>query len=348
LRTIAVMNQKGGCGKTTTCVSLAGCLAAEGHRVLVVDMDPQGHATLGLGVDPEEVGENLYEVLAEEPDASARLEDVTFRLNEADAASRVQREEARVRFLTSEVARLERLAGKNNAAQSQLEQTASELAVAESDLAAARAQHGLARVALEMTAIRAPFPGIVTERLRNAGERLNVADEVLRLVDPQSLEVVARAPLNTVNFVANGDRLALWNDFRSGEGSVRTIVPVGNPQSHMFEVRLDVDPERWIVGESVRLSMPTAAAREVLAVPRDALVLRREGTSVFRVSDESTAEQVSVTTGLGAGDLIEVIGDLAAGDRIVIRGAERLAPGMPVDVRGGELNLAGGGTGAQQ
>ena len=65
MRCIAVMNQKGGCGKTTTVVSLAGCLAAEGHAVLVVDMDPQAHATLGLGVDPEELDENLYEVLAE-------------------------------------------------------------------------------------------------------------------------------------------------------------------------------------------------------------------------------------------------------------------------------------------
>lgn len=76
MRTIAVMNQKGGCGKTTTCVSLAGCLAAEGHRVLVVDMDPQGHATLGLGVDPEDLSENLYEVLAEDGSNATPIEDV--------------------------------------------------------------------------------------------------------------------------------------------------------------------------------------------------------------------------------------------------------------------------------
>jgi chromosome partitioning protein len=73
MRCIAVMNQKGGCGKTTTVVSLAGCLAAEGHAVLVVDMDPQAHATLGLGVDPEEVDENLYDVLSEPEGAGARL-----------------------------------------------------------------------------------------------------------------------------------------------------------------------------------------------------------------------------------------------------------------------------------
>ena len=65
MRTIAIVNQKGGCGKTTTTVNLAGCLAKDGARVLVLDIDPQAHSTLALGVDPDEVEENLYEVLAE-------------------------------------------------------------------------------------------------------------------------------------------------------------------------------------------------------------------------------------------------------------------------------------------
>ena len=59
MRVIAIVNQKGGCGKTTTAVNLAGCLAADGSRVLVVDMDPQAHSTLALGIDPDEVDENL-------------------------------------------------------------------------------------------------------------------------------------------------------------------------------------------------------------------------------------------------------------------------------------------------
>ncbi len=65
MRTIAIVNQKGGCGKTTTTVNLAGCLAADGARVLLVDLDPQAHATLALGIDPDDVEANLYEVLAE-------------------------------------------------------------------------------------------------------------------------------------------------------------------------------------------------------------------------------------------------------------------------------------------
>ena len=65
MRIIAIVNQKGGCGKTTTTVNLAGCLAADGAGVLVVDLDPQAHATLALGIDPEAVDRNLYDVLAD-------------------------------------------------------------------------------------------------------------------------------------------------------------------------------------------------------------------------------------------------------------------------------------------
>ena len=52
MRVIAIVNQKGGCGKTTTTVNLAGALAADGYRVLIVDMDPQAHATLAVALSP--------------------------------------------------------------------------------------------------------------------------------------------------------------------------------------------------------------------------------------------------------------------------------------------------------
>jgi RND family efflux transporter MFP subunit len=277
-----------------------------------------------------------------EGDTVARLEVITFRLYEMEAEKRVEKEQARVVFLRSEKERLAQLARNNLSAKSQLDQVVSDLAIAEADVWIAEAQLGQARVAMHVTQIRAPFDGIVTEKLRNIGERLSVGDEVIRLVDPKSIEVVARAPLNTVNFIKTGDVLEMHNDFRRDEGSVRAIVPFGNPQSHMFEVRLNVDAEIWTVGESVRLSMATAVAREVLTVPRDALVLRREGAFVFRIDDELMAEQVGVATGLGAGNLIEVIGNINAGDRVVTRGAERLADGMRVQISEDRAGTASG------
>jgi chromosome partitioning protein len=76
-RTIALINQKGGVGKTTTTVNLAAALALQGKRVLIVDLDPQAHATLSLGVDPsgEGVTRTVYDLLLDwddQPDAAVQ------------------------------------------------------------------------------------------------------------------------------------------------------------------------------------------------------------------------------------------------------------------------------------
>ena len=65
MRSIAVMNQKGGVGKTTTVVNLGAALADSGRRVCLVDLDPQAHATLHLGVDPHPDQPSIYDVLTE-------------------------------------------------------------------------------------------------------------------------------------------------------------------------------------------------------------------------------------------------------------------------------------------
>ena len=75
MRRIAILNQKGGVGKTTSTVNLAAALAADGHRTLVLDLDPQAHATLHLGLLPGRSGPSLYDVLTQGlPLADARHE----------------------------------------------------------------------------------------------------------------------------------------------------------------------------------------------------------------------------------------------------------------------------------
>src|ERR1700753_4302841 len=66
MRTIALMNQKGGVGKTTTTVNLGAALAAAGQRVLLIDLDPQAHLTINYGVEPSADITSLYDVLVEE------------------------------------------------------------------------------------------------------------------------------------------------------------------------------------------------------------------------------------------------------------------------------------------
>src|SRR3972149_10245239 len=63
MRTIAVVNQKGGCGKTTVSINLSAALAAKGFRTLLVDMDPQSHCAVGLAVPEEQIEQSIYDVL---------------------------------------------------------------------------------------------------------------------------------------------------------------------------------------------------------------------------------------------------------------------------------------------
>lgn len=74
-RIIAIANQKGGVGKTTTAINLSACLAEKGQKVLAVDIDPQGNMTSGLGLEKEAVDKTIYDLMIGE----ATIEDVIYK-----------------------------------------------------------------------------------------------------------------------------------------------------------------------------------------------------------------------------------------------------------------------------
>lgn len=83
MNVVCVSNQKGGCGKTTTAINLAASLALMGKKSLLIDLDPQAHATFGLGVRQDRVDASMYNVLTEQADKKRRfLEDVIIPVDE--------------------------------------------------------------------------------------------------------------------------------------------------------------------------------------------------------------------------------------------------------------------------
>ena len=127
------------------------------------------------------------------------------------------------------------IAGLVLTAESLLDQMRLNLQVARGDLVVAEARLRQVEDQISKMTIVAPFDGVVSERLINPGETINRLDEVIRLVSPESIEVTARAPLNAVAFLDTGSQLPIYNDYRRGTGTVRTIVTFGDPQSQRRE-----------------------------------------------------------------------------------------------------------------
>jgi hypothetical protein len=131
-------------------------------------------------------------------------------------------------------------------------------------------------------------------------------------------------------YIRPGASLGLIIAGQPATGTVRTLVPVGDDRSRLYELRLSLDGDAWSAGQGVRIAIPTAESRPAVVLPRDALVLRRDGSTVFRIRDDRIAERITVETGMAEGDFIEVVGDVQPGDVIVIRGGERLRAGQEV------------------
>ena len=271
-----------------------------------------------------------------ENEVIAKIEDTALQLRQAELKAEVTRAEASLRYLEAEEKRLGKLAEANLTSVTLVDQTRSQRDVARSDLKVAQTRLAQVNDQLDRSQIKAPFPGTVVERLARIGERLAVGSEVARIVNPNDLEVVARAPLEYMSYVAVGDSLNLQTrDGWVAQALVRSVVAVGSENTHVYELRLDIAPQMFPVGQTLRVWVPTSDLREVLTVPRDALVLRSDGITVFVVDDSNTAQRISVETGIGSGDLIEIRGALNAGDKVITRGNERLQAGQTVQVSEG-------------
>ena len=265
---------------------------------------------------------------------------VIARIDKADAefahdtnAAEVRRLASRAAYLARLYDRFESLGDESGESEASLDEMRVNRDEARQTLQRARVALRQAETNLERTEVRAPFAGRIVSREIQVGEYANPGAPIARLVDTQTLEVTAQAPAALLNNVKAGDRVRVSNGNVEIKAPVRAIVPVGNEISRTLELRLALGETDWHIGSAVRVHLPTAAARTVIAGHRDALVLRANRVSVFTIDEENKAKQIDVELGSAEGDLIELVGDIKPGDQLVIRGGERLRDGQTVEIR---------------
>ena len=261
----------------------------------------------------------------------ARVDSRTLELQLREDEAQLARLGANVDLLNTQLARLNALPA-GTASQSQIDEAAARHAMARQELEQARAARDRTQHLIGRAVIRAPFPGHVVERMRQLGEFVSVGIEVVRLMDTSNVEVVARAPVAEAAHLAVGQAVTVRGDAKQAESRIRAIVPVGDERSRLLEVRVGLADDGWTIGSAVRVDLPAARVASSLVVPRDAVIVRADGAHVFRVAKGDVAERVAVRLGNGSSDRVEVQGGLVPGDRVIVRGGERLRAGQAVTI----------------
>jgi RND family efflux transporter MFP subunit len=264
--------------------------------------------------------------------AIARIDPKDAQFARDEAAADFGRLKARADFLSRNVKRFVDLGDESGESAASLDQMKAERDEALQNLARARVALDRAETNLLRTEVKAPFAGRLVSQDTQVGEYASPGAPIARLVDTRSLEVTAQAPDSLLKSVKPGDSIEVSLGAERVKATIRAIVPVGDQLTRTMEIRLALPEAQWPIGSAVRVALPQTAPRPVVAAHRDAVILRADRISVYVVGADMTAKQVDVELGAAEGDLIEIIGDVKPGDRVIIRGAERLRDGQKVTI----------------
>ena len=288
--------------------------------------------------------DQLIAVIDAEP---LKLQKRLAEVQRTEAETRIATARAQLALASQEVKRLSSLESSAAVSKAALDDANQEQKIAfakvreaEAAMNSSEASIRVAELELGYANITAPFDGTVTAKLTEVGSYLQRGDSVVQLISDQLLELEADIPGNRLSGLTSGRKI----DISLEDGSrhyavVRAIVPEENPKTRTRRVRfhLDLEPRTMAlaVQQSVTLHIPAGASRQITSVHKDAIIRQGPGTIVYVVED-NVARLRPVETGAAIGARLEVLQGLSEGDRVVIRGNERLTPDQAVLVAGEE------------
>lgn len=268
----------------------------------------------------------------EEGQPVARLNQRLLQLDLINAKADIKRIIAQLDFRTKAVKRLTKLLNSQSIPESRYDESISQKVMLEQELKQASARRARIEYLLEKSTIKAPFSGWVVECFISIGEYVQSGAHAVRFVDSQNTEISVQAPLGIITNLKQGMKITVSNGEQTAMTNIRAIIPIGDNISRMVEIRLKNPENMWIIGSAVRVSLPKAAAKNVLTIPRDALIIRTGQSYIYKVAQDGKAERVNIRTGATSATHIEVTGNLVEGDQVITRGGETLQPGQEVEI----------------
>jgi RND family efflux transporter MFP subunit len=311
------------------------------HEVRRTVTLPGSVASMASSVVASGVAAVVVEVAVQEGDAVrkrqplARLRAKSFELRLAAAAGRLKEAEARLSLAASKLARSRDLFEEEIISQDQLDDALAEQAAWQGRVDQTTAEIDELRDRLERSVIRAPFAGIVTRKITEVGEWVQVGGAVVELVSLSELEVRVEVPERYyTQLIASADAAVSIESLPGLQitGRVAGIVPQADARARSFPVRVVIPNDAGRVGAGMlaRVSLPIGETYHAMVVPKDAVVRQGPAEIVFRINGDDTVEVVPVRSAQGVGPWIVVEGPVEAGQRVVTRGNERLRPGQTV------------------
>jgi RND family efflux transporter MFP subunit len=265
-------------------------------------------------------------------DVIARINNDELELQLAQLKAQMMQLQANVEFLQKQKKRMQALAQKMSTSRSELDRTDRDLAVGQSQLDVLKLRVQQTQLHLEQTNILAPFDGEVSQKFSQTGELVDNRTTLLQLTDIHALDIQIAAPLDIAGFIQEDSMvLVKWRD-NIINLPIRTFSSAGNQASRTFNILLDASNVALFPGSAVTVSLPRNNESIATLVPRDALILREDEISILKVGVDNIAQKILVQVGLGIGEWISVVGNIAALDQVVIRGGEGLTSGQRVRV----------------
>lgn len=223
-------------------------------------------------------------------------------------------------------------------AASGLREAQAQLAWAEADLESAQAEHSRAGEALADTQVRAPFAGIISEKLVTLGDQVAPGTVLFRLADVTAVKVLIRIPVDDVGFLRPGAQATISvKAFPEPlTGRVEHIGPRADAETRTFPVEVVVDnrgENRLLPGMFATATIPVRSYPEAILIPR-ATVISEDGKAAVFVADakQGTAHRRSLTIARTFGARHLITQGLEPGDLLVVAGHRLLRDGAPIRV----------------